>query len=63
LRRYSLAVNTQASQASQGKAVQVDSMKPMLKAPETKRLKLQYDELLASVAFKSTCAAIAGPLV
>jgi len=32
--------------------VQVDPMKPMLKAPGTKRLKLYYDKPLSSVAFK-----------
>ena len=35
-----------------GRAVQLDSMKPMLKAPGYKRSKLRYDELLASFAFK-----------
>jgi hypothetical protein len=36
-----------------GRAVQVDPMKPMLKAPGTKRLKLdEYDEVLSSFAFK-----------
>jgi len=29
----------------------VESMKPMLKAPGAKRLKLRYDELLSSFAF------------
>jgi len=28
-------------------------MKPKLKAPGTKRLKLEYDELLSTFAFKS----------
>jgi len=32
--------------------VQVDPIKPMLKPPGTKRLKLKYDELLSNVAFK-----------
>jgi len=32
--------------------VQVDPIKPTLKAPGTKRLKPQYDELLSSFAFK-----------
>jgi hypothetical protein len=32
--------------------VQVDPIKPKLKAPGTKRLKLEYDELLSSFAFK-----------
>jgi len=31
--------------------VQVDPIKPMLKAPGTKRLKLKIDELLSSFAF------------
>ena len=31
--------------------MQVDSKKPMLKAPKTKRLKLTYDKLLSSFAF------------
>ena len=35
-----------------GKAVQVDPNKPTLNAPKTKRLKLTYDELLSSFAFK-----------
>jgi hypothetical protein len=33
-------------------AVQVDPIKPTLKAPGTKRLKLTYDQLLATFAFK-----------
>jgi hypothetical protein len=32
--------------------VQVDPIKPTLKAPGTKRLKLNYDELLSNFAFK-----------
>ena len=36
----------------QGKAVQVDPMKSTLKAPGTEGLKLQYDDLLSSFAFK-----------
>ena len=35
-----------------GGAVQVDPMKPTLKPPGTKRLKLKYDELLSNFAFK-----------
>jgi len=31
----------------QGEAMQVDPMKPTLKAPGTKRLKLKYDKLLS----------------
>jgi hypothetical protein len=34
-----------------GRAVQVIPIKPTLKAPGTKRSKLQYDELLSSFAF------------
>jgi len=32
--------------------VQVDPIKPTLMAPRTTRLKLKYDKLLSSVAFK-----------
>jgi len=35
----------------QGSAVQVDPIKPMLKAPGTKRLKLRYDVPLSNFAF------------
>ena len=35
-----------------GRAVQVDPMKPKLKAPGTKRLKLNYDAPLSSFAVK-----------
>ena len=35
-----------------GKAVQVDPMKPKLKPPGTKRLKLKYDGLLSKFGFK-----------
>jgi len=38
--------------AEPGEAVQVDPMKPTLKAPGTKRLKLQYGEPLSNFAFK-----------
>jgi len=38
--------------AAQGWAVQVDPIKPMLKPPKTKRLKLQCDILLPTSAFK-----------
>ena len=34
-----------------GRAVQVDPVRPTLKAPRTKRLKLKYDELLSNVSF------------
>jgi len=33
--------------------VQVDPIKPTLKAPGAKRLKLKYEKLLSSCAFKS----------
>ena len=32
--------------------MQVDPIKPTLKPPGTKRLKLEYDELLSNFAFK-----------
>jgi hypothetical protein len=32
--------------------VQVDPIKPKLKAPGTKRLQLEFDKLLSSFAFK-----------
>ena len=35
-----------------GEAVQVDPIKSTLKAPDTKRLKLNYDALLPNSAFK-----------
>jgi len=35
-----------------GRAVQVDPIKPTLKAPGTKRLKLGYDGLLLKFGFK-----------
>jgi len=34
-----------------GTAVQIDPIKPMLKAPGSKRLKLEYDELLSNFGF------------
>ena len=34
-----------------GRAVRVDPIKPTLKAPGTKRLNLEYDEVLSNVAF------------
>ena len=36
-----------------GRAVQVDPIKPVLKAPGTMRLKLKYGKLLSSFAVKS----------
>ena len=35
-----------------GRAVQVDAIKPKLKAPEIKLLKLKYDKPLSKIAFK-----------
>jgi hypothetical protein len=35
-----------------GRAVHVEPVKPMLKAPGTERLKLRSDELLSNLAFK-----------
>ena len=36
----------------QGRAVQVDPIKPALKAPGIQRLKLTYDDPLSNIAFK-----------
>jgi len=41
----------------QGKVVQVDPVKPTLKAPGTKRLKLKCVKLLSGFAPNSACAA------
>jgi hypothetical protein len=41
-----------AGTAHCGRAMQVDPIKPTLKAPGTERLKLHYDELLSKFAFK-----------
>jgi hypothetical protein len=35
-----------------GRVVQIDPMKPKLKPPGTKRLKLEYDGLLSNFGFK-----------
>jgi len=40
-----------AAENGHGRAVQVKPMKPMLKAPGTKRLKLKYIKLLSRFAF------------
>jgi hypothetical protein len=40
------------SRTDLGKAVQVDPMKPKLKPPEIKRLKIQYYDRLSNFAFK-----------
>jgi len=42
----------QSVDAVPGNAVQVDPMKPTLKAPGTERLKLKYDEPISNSAFK-----------
>ena len=39
------------SRLSRGRPVQVDPIKPTLKAPGTKRLKLKHDILLSSFSF------------
>ena len=41
-----------AAAAAQGRAVQVDPVKPKLKAPGTKRFKLTYHGQLSDFAFK-----------
>ena len=41
-----------AALVCRGEAVQVDPIKPTLKAPEIKLLKLSYDKLLTNFAFK-----------
>jgi len=41
-----------ASGLATGRTVQVDPIKPTLKAPRTKRLKRKYDELVSNVSFK-----------
>ena len=40
-----------AQPGRQGRALQVDPMKPTLKAPGSKRSKLKYDKLLSSFAY------------
>jgi len=42
-----------------GRAVQVEPMQPMLKAPGTKRLKLKNKKLLSNFASKLNCATTA----
>ena len=46
-----------------GRAVQVNPIKPMLKAPGTKRLKLTYDEPLSSFAFKFNLCRYTPPII
>jgi hypothetical protein len=51
-RRYLIAFVRQLDLDNTGEAVQVEPMKPMLKAPGTERLKLKYDNLVSRFAFK-----------
>ena len=44
-----------------GRAVQINPIKPMLKAPETKRLTLKHDEQLSDVAFNFKLRRYASP--
>jgi hypothetical protein len=46
------AAGGRALPGPRGRAVQVDPIKPTLKAPGTKRLKLKHDEPLSTFAFK-----------
>ena len=50
-RRGRQAVVAGLKRRHRGKAVQVEPMKPTLKAPGTKRLTLKYDKLLSSFGF------------
>jgi hypothetical protein len=56
LRRYNKVVMARAGDgacvAPHGRAVQVDPIKPTLKALGTKRLKVKCDKLLSTLAFK-----------
>ena len=47
-----MVVKVYLKRGTNGRAVQVDPMKPTLKAPGTKPLKLEHDEPLSSFAFK-----------
>ena len=49
--RHDSAGPDHAAEAARGEAVQVAPIKPTLKAPGTKRLKLKCDEPLSNVAF------------
>jgi len=48
LRRYSMVREAWNHAADLGRPAQVDPIKPMLKAPGTKLLKLKHDEPLSS---------------
>jgi len=52
LRRYNAAPRPRLLRLPQGRAVQVDPIKPTLIAPGTKRLKVNCDTLLSTSAFK-----------
>ena len=55
LRRYSVGHaggHAGGGAARRGGAVQIDPVKPMLKAPGTKHLKLKFDKLLSSFDYK-----------
>ena len=64
---YYIGREVAAGAPEHGRPVQVEPMKPVLKAPGTKRLKLKYNKLLSSLAFKfnlrrySTASPCAGP--
>jgi len=47
-----LCVLRVVARVQRGRSVQVDPIKPTLKAPGTKRLKLECDELLSKFAFR-----------
>jgi hypothetical protein len=52
-KRQTMMSKQQATMSEQqGKAVQVDPINPKLKPPQTKRLKLNYDELLSKFGIK-----------
>jgi hypothetical protein len=46
--------NGSAAGSTLGRAAQVDPIKPTMKAPVTKRLKLKYDEPLSNLALNFT---------
>jgi len=52
LRRYTKGFSETEEVVQYGRAVQVDPIKPPLKSPVSRSLKLEYIELLSIVAFK-----------
>ena len=50
--RSGVSIAAGQTEPAQGRAVQLDPMKPKLKLPGTKRLKLKRDILLSNSAFK-----------